>query len=456
MILTLIKKQILEDILDIRFTILFAICAVMIPLTLIIGQRNVSVELSDYQQSVRKYEDKVSNGSFNALTFEALGFRPPSELQSFCIGLDDRIPRRIRTSYGEGIKTDDSATEENLNFSLYGKLDLLFVIKVVLSLAAIVLTFNTISGEKEQGTLRLMISNSLPRYEVIIAKYLGNLLIILLPLVLGLIIGLLSIFLASNSQVLGPDNLTRIALMFFAAIMYVSLFVDLGILVSVATSRSWTSIVASLFLWVILILVIPQTSGMIAEAVYPIKSRKIVNLEKDVLKTDIEAQRSKELQKIFREANYVDLRKPIVQKYQAILDRESAKIEQDYQVQLHAQNVIATIVSRISPASSLTFVFSALAKTGIAEMENFMRTAERFQSTIEQEVYRNAYADNTESGANVRLSMGGFSQTPRFQYTHVGMSETISEIVPDCILLIVLNITFLFLGVFLFLRHDVR
>ena len=50
-----------------------------------------------------------------------------------------------------------------------------FIIGYVLSLIALLFTFDSISHEREQGTLRLMFANSIPRHTVLIGKFLGAL-----------------------------------------------------------------------------------------------------------------------------------------------------------------------------------------------------------------------------------------------------------------------------------------
>ena len=56
------------------------------------------------------------------------------------------------------------------------------IISIVLSLVAILFTFDAISSEKEHGTLRLTLSNSISRGAVLVSKFLAALLTISIPL----------------------------------------------------------------------------------------------------------------------------------------------------------------------------------------------------------------------------------------------------------------------------------
>ena len=54
------------------------------------------------------------------------------------------------------------------------EVDWAFIIGYVLSLIALLFTFDAVSGEREHGTLRLMLANPIPRHTVLIGKFLGG------------------------------------------------------------------------------------------------------------------------------------------------------------------------------------------------------------------------------------------------------------------------------------------
>jgi ABC-type transport system involved in multi-copper enzyme maturation permease subunit len=446
----------LEDIYNIRFVILVLLCSVLIPVTLVINQQALSRDVDDYHQALSKYEEKLKSGRENTLTFEANGFRPPSALRIFSNGLDTSLPTAIRTTRQEGVKSAGSREDDATYLALFGTLDLLFIVKVVMSLIAIIFTFNAISGEKEQGTLKLILSNSISRYKIAVAKYIGNVLILSLPFSLGLVVGLLIIVATSATQLLNVVTVTRIALMFVAALLYISLFLNLGLFVSVVTKRSWTSIVVLLFSWVVLVLVVPQASGMIAETFYPVPSRKVVNIEKDIQKKNVEKEQSGELRAILGSDNYDQLRKPIVEKYQQSLGRRLENIELEYANKRQAQRTIADTISRLSPASSLTFVFSELSNTGYLEMDSFTARAREFQDLVETNVYASTYSDNTGSGMSIKLGAQDLTNIPRFTTQEVRIETSIAGVEFDVFLLLMMNVGLFAAGVVLFNRYDIR
>jgi ABC-type transport system involved in multi-copper enzyme maturation permease subunit len=141
--------------------------------------------------------------------------------------------------------------------------DWAFIVRYVISFLAIALTYNAISGERESGTLRLLLANPLPRAHVLVAKYLAHLVSLVTAVAVGALVSLLMLSL-SGSVALGG----RVALLFvlFLAMtaVYASIFLLLGLAASAATGRSSTSLVALILVWALLIVVIPQTSRLIA------------------------------------------------------------------------------------------------------------------------------------------------------------------------------------------------
>ena len=52
---TLVAKEILETILDLRFTIVTLLCVVLIPLGMYVSRKNYEQRLADYQQAKQIY-----------------------------------------------------------------------------------------------------------------------------------------------------------------------------------------------------------------------------------------------------------------------------------------------------------------------------------------------------------------------------------------------------------------
>ena len=148
------------------------------------------------------------------------------------------------------------------------QVDWTFIIGYVLSLIALLFTFDAISGEREHGTLRLMLANSIPRHTVLIGKFLGALLSISIPFTLAVLVNLLLISTASTVH-LTTEAWGRLGIIFFLAVLYTSLFLALGLLVSTRVQRSAVSLMILLLMWVTLVVFMPSTLASIASGFSP-------------------------------------------------------------------------------------------------------------------------------------------------------------------------------------------
>ena len=148
------------------------------------------------------------------------------------------------------------------------KIDWSFIIGYVLSLIALLFTFDAISGERERGTLRLMLANSIPRHIALMGKFLGALISISVPFTLAVLINLLIISTAKDVH-LGVEAWGRLSILFFIALLYTCLFLALGLLVSARVQRSAVSLVILLLIWVVFVIFVPSTLASIASDFSP-------------------------------------------------------------------------------------------------------------------------------------------------------------------------------------------
>ena len=143
------------------------------------------------------------------------------------------------------------------------QIDWAFIIGYILSLIALIFTFDAISGEREHGTLRLTLANAIPRRTVLIGKFLGALISVSIPFILSTLVNLLMLSTASavhlNTQAWG-----RIGIILFIALLYTCLFLALGLLVSARVQRSAVSLVILLLTWVTFVVFMPSTLASLA------------------------------------------------------------------------------------------------------------------------------------------------------------------------------------------------
>ena len=271
------KRELYDNLNSLRFAL-----ATVLLLGLMLT--NAAVYLHEQPKRTQKYNALV-NESLTDLTTRAgdlytlaqvgpgLLYKKPSPLRFCAEGGETFLPNVVGGAFlwsiSGGLKgfwrlnypsTTPNLTDIRPNVT---KVDWAFIIGYVLSLLAILFTFDAVSGERELGTLRLMLANPIPRHTVLIGKFLGALISMSIPLALAVLMNLLVISTSSAVQ-LGADAWGRLCIIFFIAILYASLFLALGLLVSARISRSAVSLVILLLIWVTSVIFVPSTLASIA------------------------------------------------------------------------------------------------------------------------------------------------------------------------------------------------
>jgi ABC-type transport system involved in multi-copper enzyme maturation permease subunit len=252
--------------------------------------------------------------------------------------------------------------------------------------------------------------------------------------------------------------------MFF---LYLSVFFSLGLFVSARTQRSSTSFLVLLFVWVIFVMVIPKVAVITAGQLRPIPSVHEITAKKDAFLQQVQTEGQKGVVE-WSQKNQADAAKDpkafqekfrqFIQDYQQELtskiDENNAALERDYQQKKRAQQELAINLSRISPASALTFGSMTLARTGVDDFDRFLASVRAYKPIYTKWI-------NSKLGESINFQTGQMAKIklddmPQHTAEPEWLSRSLVRTIPDFALLIVMIIVF-FVGAYVsFLRYDVR
>ncbi len=136
-------------------------------------------------------------------------------------------------------------------------------------LIGIILGFDSINRERTSRTLSKLVSQPIYRDSIIIGKFLSGVATIAVVLVaIVLIISGLGIRLIG--VVPGAEEIWRLLIYLIASILYISFWLGISILFSVAFRSTATSALASLAIWIFFSFFVNLGAGVLADAVAPI------------------------------------------------------------------------------------------------------------------------------------------------------------------------------------------
>jgi ABC-2 type transport system permease protein len=144
------------------------------------------------------------------------------------------------------------------NFSLVG------------GLLALAISFDTINGERQSGSMKTLLSYPIYRDKIVYGKYLGGLTVVGIVSAITFVAGL-GVFVGFSGLALTIDTLLRLGVFFFVSLIYMAIFLAVGLLLSIAVPQPSTSLLASMVVWLASIQLIPNIGYAIAQIFYPIR-----------------------------------------------------------------------------------------------------------------------------------------------------------------------------------------
>ena len=461
MIWHIAKRELYDNLNSLRFAL-----ATLLLLALMLT--NAVVHLREYPERIQKYRTSVTD-YWNVLTSrtnlyelaqEGPGFlyKQPSPLRFCAEGgeafLSDRVDAGdVYWGWGDlkGFwslaypSSTPNLTNVRPNVT---KIDWGFIVGYVLSLIALLFTFDSISGERERGTLRLILANPMPRHIVLIGKFLGALMSIFVPFTLAVLINLFVIT-ASGDVHLNAEAWIRLSIIFIVAVLYAGLFIALGLLVSARVQQSAVSLVILLLTWVTFVVFIPSTLASIASGFSPAP-----------MTSDEFWDRKNQRYDNLRDEYYARGDKPSSKSEFVTKEAEGReRLSQEHLTQQIAQVELARAATRVSPASLVRHLLESFSGTGFNRHLQFLENVKRYARQYREFIVDTDRADPDSLhiiGVSEGMSRKRVSpeSIPRFEDT-LSLSRDFDAVVLD-LLLLVMIVVILMLGAYLaFVRVQV-
>ena len=407
MLMTLIQKEIMHHILSVRFVALLLMCLLLIPLTLSIGYRNYQQNLVDYQESVKlaNIEEAKMNPKMELkpeLEVSKL-FLKPAPLSVFANGLGDALPSYLGMTRNGITQGAPALVSDSLSY-LLGHLDFLFLVGTVFSLLALLFTFDAVAGEREAGTLRITLSNSLPRDLFLWSKLIGGYLVFVVPFLVSLLLGLL--MLVWQGFPLGESEIfPRVVSLTVVSLLYIGVFFAIGTVISTYLDNSKTALIIAFTVWVFAVLITPRVGFLAAKFIAPTQTSQSVYLEKTALRENFNAELEEKKAKIHQEfwkdrqqpsfdeqiantiaggISEVDKEvQPVEEEFRQKFKESADEIDRRYKRDKARQESVGEMLSRITPTSSLIYLTTNLTQTGKTKRDNYFQAGHRYYDALD-------------------------------------------------------------------------
>ena len=463
MVWSLIRKELSVNLLELRFLVCAALCVLLAVISVVVLRADLAARQEGFSTNKGIYRKQVEEYSgYDDLQRRGLRVdRPPQNFQVLFYGLE-KTPDRTAMISSDFLPGFQGDLDGNPMVLLFPVADLLFVVGVVLSLLAFFMSFDAISGERETGTLKLLLSYSLPRDTVILAKWVGGYLSLALPFLAALLLAALIISTSSDISFATADW-NAFLVSGVVSLLLIAVMFSFGLFVSVRARQSSTAVLRLLFLWVIVALILPNSGPYIAELVAPVPDvsqveRRIAERVKglsDEFRSSWRGnrRRMRGMTREQRSAFFTQMRARR-EELRAETNEASEEIIRDFERKLRLQTDVARTVSRLSPIASYVYASTDIGGTGVRHEYELVSELRRYQREFSQYILEKQA--ETEAGDFGRSEEEySVDDMPVFKYASEDLASRASSRTTDILLLVVFAVLFFMVAFVSFLRMDI-
>ncbi|MDR2038613.1 MAG: ABC transporter permease [Bacteroidales bacterium] len=477
MLKTIIYKEISDNIRNLRFTVGSLLVVIVSLICVIILTSHYKDEVTDYYQRIHEQNIAISEFAHeNRLSGMVVPQIPPSKFHPVVLGIEQN--------------TEIKNYNNNPLDTLFPPFDIIIIVSILMSLLAILFSYNAISGETEEGTLRLILSNPVPRILLLTGKWLGGIICICIPFIAAVL--LISIYISISPVIQwSMYHWGCFALFVLASLLFISIFYLIGLCISGITKNSTISMLVSLFIWVLFILVIPNISPYFAAQLYKVPSvnsaekeiKRIEGVERDQLGNRLEKEAmEKYLLQYHEEISLMEemdedeimiyleqnpALKKVYQQIQKEIDdiwnnanriqgEKADRIRADITTRSEKQVAIAKNIAAISPYACFVYIATDITGTGLHKTKHDKQQASEY-STIIWDFIDKRIAE--EKGKNPLFGYDSFldlSNRPLFNYQEEPVRSKFAATRFYWLILVGFNVIFLVIAYINFRKYDVR
>ncbi len=347
----------------------------------------LKIQIAEYDRDAPEQISRFSDPRDPAAAGRNVGQRyaamPPAPLAALSIGQSDLLPYyfKVNTRSQQTFTGNDEI--ENPGNLLAGRFDVAFVVIYLLPLLILAITYNFLSGEREAGTLAMLLAQPVSLRSFIIGK-----IALRFAVVCILVVGFgLAAFLAGGGSLTAEGAFPRMILWISAAVVYVAFWFATAVAVNAFGWKSATNAVALAGIWLFFVVLVPALLNVAVTTLFPVPSRvEMINASRDA-SGEASARGSQLLAKYTEDhpelvAGTYDPNDAAARTYavQEEVDRKVAPVLARYDEQLRFQQSLVGTLRYLSPAIVMQETLNDISGSGNARYQYFLSQVKSFHA----------------------------------------------------------------------------
>jgi ABC-2 type transport system permease protein len=354
-------------------------------------------ELRQASQDMRQaWEAQTLKNPHNAAHFGTYAFKPVALMSLVDNGLDKYLGVSVfLEAHKQNLPKFKQIADQN-DLARFAELTPAFVLVYLFPLLIILFGFSIFSIEKEQGTLRLLLSQGVSGLQLGVGKMLGLGAVVLSLLAPCFIVGFVFLLVSPYQS----SDIGAYLMLWVGLLLYYSIFIFATVGVSAWARQSQTALLTLLGFWIVSALLVPRLMVNVAKEASPtptaIAFQKALqeNLKKGIDGHNPFTERAKVFQDSVLKANKVDSIQKLPFNYAGLImqvgeEHETVvyakafqKLYDHYQTQIRTHEATAFL----SPTTLMRLLSMQIAQTDLATHHHFTQQAERYRIALVREL----------------------------------------------------------------------
>lgn len=438
MIATIVRKELTEMWREGRFRVASVIVLTLMVVALGLGlkqARDANRERAMADRADRmEWLGQGARNPHSAAHFGRFAFKPSSALAF--------LDRGINTYTGIAVWMEAHSqdafrfrpAEDATALQRFGELTAAIALQLLIPLVIILLAFDKFAGEREQGSLRQLMSLGIRARDLAAGKALGVAGALALLLTPVTVLGVAALSIASSDDGDLTSGFVRLSLLALAYLLYFGSVLGVAIAVSAWARSGRVALLCLLAFWVVSCLIVPRASADIAERLHPTPSYTEfwTNINRDTREginghDSTDARREKLLQETLAgygvkkvdelPINFDGVALQAGEEYgNQVFDKHYGALWQRF----GQQNRVQDLSGVLSPLASVRAVSMGLAGTDFALHKDFASAAESYRRAMVKQM-NDEFRDHAGSeNFNYKASAETWDKVPDFTYAAPG------------------------------------
>jgi len=373
----------------------------------------------------------------SAAHYGNFAFRIKSPLSFFDNGLDAYTGTYIFLQPHKQNGDKFSQAQESTSLLRFGELTPAMVLQTLLPLLIVFVCFASVSKEKENNTIKLLLTQGSSMRLVVLGKILGNWLAFSALLIPFFIIAAITVSSFSEQK---PDW-QRMLILFGSYLLYAAIWISIAILISAHSATSRSALMKLLGVWILAVIIVPKVSANIGNVLYKTPSQfqmaTLVNkdIEEGIDGHNPSDKRRDALMQVTMKKYKVTKEEDLPVNFDAVAMIESEKYTTDVFRKRKAevdgifkkQNYISEWAAFLNPAQAIQYSSMALCGTDYNHYKDFQSKAEEYRLYYVNVM--NEYMSKHTKTGDWKTSFGKetYKLTSPFAYKPVPLSFAVQQ-----------------------------